>query len=98
MPIVKLSELLGQPETSAFLRGVVARGRYGNAYLFHGPPNDPMGTAALAFARAILCEHGAAPSESQGGLFGAPEPAAEGPADDACGRCPACLKAAALQH
>jgi DNA polymerase-3 subunit delta' len=78
---------------------VVARGRYGNAYLFHGPPGIGNGTAALAFARAILCEHGAAPSESQGGLFGAPEPAAaEGPADDACGRCPACLKAAALQH
>ena len=99
MPIVKLSELLGQPETSAFLRGVIARGRYGNAYLFHGPPGIGKGTAALAFARAILCEHGAPPSESQGGLFGAPEPApADGPADDACGRCPACLKAAALQH
>ena len=37
MPMVSLSELLGQPEVSAFLRGVVARGRYANAYLLHGP-------------------------------------------------------------
>src|SRR5262245_644744 len=60
MELVKLSALLGQPEVSAFLRGVVARGRYANAYLFHGPPGIGKGTAALAFARAILCEHGTA--------------------------------------
>lgn len=99
MPIVKLAELLGQPETSAYLRGVVAGGRISNAYLFHGPPGIGKGTAALAFARALMCEHGAPANDSQGGLFGAPEPAApSGPADDACGRCAACLKSAALQH
>ena len=52
MAIVPLSELLGQPVASAFLRGVVARGRYSNAYLFHGPAGVGKTTAALAFARA----------------------------------------------
>ena len=51
-----LSTLLGQPEVSAFLRGIVGRGRYANAYLFHGPHGVGKCTAALAFARAVLCE------------------------------------------
>ncbi|HEV2104844.1 MAG TPA: DNA polymerase III subunit delta', partial [Candidatus Eisenbacteria bacterium] len=56
MPSVTLARLLGQPEVSTFLRGLVARGRFANAYLFHGPPGTGKGTAALAFARALLCE------------------------------------------
>jgi DNA polymerase-3 subunit delta' len=98
MPAVKLSELIGQPAASAFLRGVVAGGRFANAYLFHGAPGVGKGTAALAFARALLCERGAGRREEPPGLFDAAPPAAAGPADDACGECPACLKAADLQH
>jgi len=98
MASVKLSELLGQPETSAFLRGVVAGGRYANAYLFHGPAGIGKGTAALAFARALLCERGAAAAGPQGGLLGPAPGAAGAPADDACGACAGCLKAGALQH
>ena len=56
MPVVSLAQLLGQPDVSAFLRGIVGRGRHGNAYLFHGPPGVGKGTAALAFARAALCD------------------------------------------
>ncbi len=98
MPAVKLSELLGQPEASAFLRGVVAGGRFANAYLFHGAPGVGKGTAALAFARALLCERGAGRRDAPPGLFDAPAPAAAATADDACGECAACLKAADLQH
>ena len=98
MPVVRLSELLGQPGPSAFLRGVVAGGRFANAYLLMGPAGVGKGTAALAFARALLCdEHGGA--KDQRGLFDEPRPApAAGASDDACGVCPACLKAAQLQH
>ncbi|HVP14337.1 MAG TPA: AAA family ATPase [Terriglobales bacterium] len=81
MPIVKLSELLGRRESADFLRSVVAGGRYANAYLLLGPAGVGKGTAALSFARAILCE-------------GRPGAAA----DDACGVCAACRKAADLQH
>ena len=53
---VKLASLLGQADVSAFLRGIVSRGRYANAYLFHGPAGVGKCTAALAFARAALCD------------------------------------------
>ncbi len=55
MPVVRLSDLLGQPRAATFLRGVVASGRIGTAYLFTGPSGVGKGTAALAFARALLC-------------------------------------------
>src|SRR5437763_4716047 len=93
---VSLSQLLGQDEVSAFLKGVVAGGRFANAYLFHGPAGVGKGTAALAFARALLCERGAGRRAEEPGLFGAAPAAA--PLDDACGECAACLRTATLQH
>jgi len=96
---VTLSSLLGQPEVSAFLKSVVAGGRFGNAYLFHGPAGVGKGTAALAFARAMLCERGAGAHAAAPGLFDAPaSDAPPAPAGDACGSCAACRKAGALQH
>jgi DNA polymerase III subunit delta' len=106
MSAVRLSELLGLPGPSTFLRSVVAGGRYANAYLFTGPTGVGKGTAALAFARALLCETRNR-AQAQGGLFdapgaGAPAPAStgpgSGPADDACGVCAACRKSAQLTH
>ncbi len=103
MPLIALAELLGQPEASRFLRQVVGSGRYGNAYLFHGPSGIGKGTAALAFARAALCDRvpGAAAAEApapDASLFGdaAPAPAAMG--DDACCACAACRKTGQLLH
>ena len=99
MPIVRLADLNGQPAAVEFLRGVVAGGRFANAYLFHGPAGVGKGTAALAFARALLCERGAGAPAAVPGLFDAPTPACGGPpADDACGACAACGKTATLQH
>lgn len=98
---VPLSQLLGQPEVSAFLRGLIARGRYANAYLFHGPAGIGKCTAALAFARAALCERvaGAATTEQEPSLFGEASPAAAAATgDDACGECRNCRMAASLQH
>ena len=102
MPAVALSQLIGQPDVTAFLRGIVGRGRYSNAYLFHGPAGVGKGTAALAFARAALCDRvrGAAPSAPpEASLFSdALAAPAAGTGDDACGECPACIKSAALMH
>jgi DNA polymerase III subunit delta' len=99
MTVVRLSELLGPPGPSTFLRGVVARGRYANAYLFLGAAGVGKGTAALAFARALLCETRNGP-RAQGGLFdeAAAAAPADAPADDACGVCAACQKSAQLTH
>lgn len=100
MPIVRLSELLGQPEVSSYLRRIVGSGRYANAYLLHGPAGVGKGTAALAFARAALCERvpGAAPGPASApeSLFATTPAAASG--DDACGACASCRKSAALAH
>jgi DNA polymerase-3 subunit delta' len=94
-----LATLLGQPEVSAFLRGIVARGRYANAYLFHGPHGVGKGTAALAFARAALCERvsGAAAADAGPSLF-ADAPVAAATGDDACGECRGCRLSGTLQH
>jgi len=99
MTVVRLSELLGQPSPSTFLRGVVAGGRYANAYLFLGAAGVGKGTAALAFARALLCETRNGP-KAQGGLFDevAATATSDAPADDACGACSACQRAAQLTH
>ncbi len=95
-----LSQLLGQPDVSAFLRGIVARGRYANAYLFHGLPGVGKGTAALAFARAVLCERvaGAAPVEAEPSLFGDAPAVSTASPDDACGECRGCRMSCTLQH
>jgi len=99
MAIVRLSELIGQPTASAFLRGVVQSKRYANAYLFHGPSGVGMGTAALSFARALLCERASGARDTGPGLFGGSAPAAPAATlDDACGECSGCLKSVQLQH
>ncbi len=106
MPVILLSELLGQPDAQRFLRHTVASGRYANAYLFHGPAGVGKGTAALAFARALLCEriNGTAGIAATPGRLDATDsgPAGAGGAgaklNDACGECAACRKTAALQH
>ncbi|MCC6348850.1 MAG: hypothetical protein IT347_04555 [Candidatus Eisenbacteria bacterium] len=105
MATVTLSQLLGQPEVTAFLRGIVARQRYANAYLFHGPAGVGKGTAAIAFARAALCERvpGAATFTQRGqaepSLFGdAPAPPPGPAGDDACDECASCTKTARLLH
>ena len=95
-----LSTLLGQPEVSAFLRGIVSRGRYANACLFHGPHGVGKGTAALAFARAALCERvpGAASADRGASLFDETPAIETAPGDDACGECRGCRMTGTLQH
>ena len=108
---VSLSQLLGQDEVSAFLKGVVAGGRFANAYLFYGPAGVGKCTAAFAFARAMLCERGsgaapgapdlfatASPPAKSGKRAPAPPAAAGAERDDACGACAACQKSATLLH
>lgn len=97
MALVTLSELIAQDTPAAFLRRVVVGGRPANAYLLHGPAGVGKGTAALAFARALLCEGRPGAAVADAGLF-APTPVPGAPPDDACGRCAACLKTATLQH
>ncbi|HYM80588.1 MAG TPA: hypothetical protein VEY91_04140 [Candidatus Limnocylindria bacterium] len=96
---VRLSELLAQPAATAFLQGVVASGRYANAYLFQGPAGVGKGTAAFAFARAMLCERTPGGRPSGPDLFATGEPPAPtGRLDEACGVCDGCARSRQLQH
>ena len=96
--IVRLGELLGQENAASFLSGVVRQGRPSTAYLFQGPAGVGKGTAALAFARALLCERNPGARATGEDLFGADQGAATDSAGDACNECPACHKTASLQH
>jgi len=105
VPILRLADILGQPTAASFLKNVVARGRHANAYLFQGPAGVGKGTAALALARALLCERvpgGHAERRGPALFDGAPEVPTRGtgapPPDDACGECSGCHKTADLQH
>ncbi|HKQ57510.1 MAG TPA: hypothetical protein VJY35_06555 [Candidatus Eisenbacteria bacterium] len=98
MSVLRLAELIGQPDAVAFLRGVVSGGRFANAYLFEGPPGVGKGTAALAFARALLCDRVAGAASPSLGLFDAPVESTDTKTNDACGECAACHKTAMLQH
>jgi DNA polymerase-3 subunit delta' len=66
MSLRRISELLAQDDAVRFLKGVVAGGRPANAYLFQGPAGVGKGTAALAFARALLCERRAETGDACG--------------------------------
>jgi DNA polymerase-3 subunit delta' len=103
MPALRFSEIVGQSDAIAYLTRVAAGGRYANAYLLHGPAGVGKGMAAIAFARALMCERGAGSApRPQASLFDAvatPESAApSGPAGDACDACDACGKSRDLQH
>jgi DNA polymerase-3 subunit delta' len=100
MPALLLSEILDQPEAVEFLTRVAASGRYANAYLLHGPAGVGKGSAAIAFARAMMCERGAGHTpKAQASLFeAAPTEAPAVFTGDACGECAACLKSRDLQH
>jgi DNA polymerase-3 subunit delta' len=75
--------VIGQERAVTALRTAVGGGRVAQAYLFHGPEGSGKRAAALALARAVLCE--------RRGTAGAP-------ADDACGECPACLRVRHMTH
>ena len=83
-----LGAVVGQPRAVGVLRAMLAGGRLANAYLFHGPWGVGKTTAALAFARALLCT-------GRGGEGKAGRAEA---AHDACGACPGCHKSLHLQH
>jgi len=78
-----LSRIIGQDRARGVLRQALGSGRIAGTYLFHGPSGSGTRAGALAFAQALLCERRGRPG---------------GPADDACGSCLACTKAARLIH
>ncbi|NBW94353.1 MAG: DNA polymerase III subunit delta', partial [Bacteroidetes bacterium] len=52
-----LESIIGQERVSKSLKRTLSSGRIAHAYLFHGPEGSGKAAAALAFARALQCEH-----------------------------------------
>ena len=60
VPAQGLLEVAGQDVVTRTLRGAIAEGRVGHAYLFFGPRGTGKTTSARLFAKALNCENGPA--------------------------------------
>jgi len=104
---MQFAQLVGQQSAAARLRGMCGQNRLSHALLFLGSEGTGGLPLALAFSQYLVCEKAAgrrnsAKTPAAPSLFGEePEPGSEKTGElppDSCGKCPSCLKAAALSH
>lgn len=101
---MQFEQVIGQQEVKQHLAEMVQHNRLSHALLFLGKEGSGALPLAIAFAQYVVCEKVQGRNNAaQAGpsLFGdepaaAPAPAA--PLSDACGVCPACVKAQQLVH
>jgi len=94
-------EVIGQSWIKERLREMVSQQRLSHALLFLGKEGNGSLPLALAFSQYLVCEKNNPSSQAAGpSLFGDPSavPATPEWGPDACGTCPACVKAAQLIH
>ncbi|RXK81908.1 DNA polymerase III subunit [Filimonas effusa] len=101
---MQFQDVIGQHEVKQHLAEIVQHNRLSHALLFLGKEGSGVLPLALAFAQYVTCTgrsgKSKAPAEASLSMFGeaeAPAVAAE-PLSDACGVCPACIKAKQLIH
>jgi DNA polymerase-3 subunit delta' len=80
------SEVIGQSEIKAKLRGLVKHNRLGHALLLSGPEGAGGLPLALAFSQYLMCDHVVTTN-----------PAGEFPLEN-CNICPACVKSGKMIH
>ena len=95
--------IIGQPGVKHHLAEMVYHNRLSHALLFLGKEGSGALSLAIAFAQYIVCEkvNGKSASNQQGpSLFGDAEQVdvIKKLYDDACGVCPACIKATQMIH
>src|SRR5690242_1952961 len=97
------SKVIGQAQVKQNLVELVQQNRLSHALLFLGPEGSGALPLALAFAQYVVCEKvngKQEPVAAGSSLFGEEPAAAATPIamNDACGVCPACMKASQLVH
>ena len=97
------SKVIGQAQVKQNLVELVQQNRLSHALLFLGPEGSGALPLALAFSQYVVCEKVNGRQETaaaEASLFGGePAPAAKPLAmTDACGVCPACIKASQMVH
>ena len=103
---MKLSEVVGHQETKDRLSELLTADRLPHAMMILGPEGSGGLPLALAIAQNLVCERRSGKKTEDAGLFAArsmfgdPAPVIEetGPLSDACGECPACVKASKFIH
>jgi DNA polymerase-3 subunit delta' len=93
---VRFSDVIGQAAVKESLTGMVKANRLSHALIFLAKDGTGGLPLALAMAQYLVCEKVNNNSTPEASLFGEAEPVAI--PDDACGQCPACLKAADMVH
>ena len=99
---MQFGNITGQSDTKKHLTDLVQQNRLSHALLFMGKEGSPALSLALAFAQYIVCVSSKTEAAVQPGLFGEalgePEPQTRKEPTDACGHCPACVKASQFIH
>ncbi|MBE2231464.1 MAG: hypothetical protein IAE96_12525 [Chitinophagaceae bacterium] len=96
---MSFADIIGQQAVKKQLVELVQHNRLSHALLFLGKEGCGALPLALAFAQYVVCEKAnPRPAAAGPSLFGEEIPAEKIAAADACGVCPACLKAQQLVH
>jgi DNA polymerase III subunit delta' len=93
---VRFSDVIGQASVKESLTGMVKANRLSHALIFLAKDGTGGLPLALAMAQYLVCEKVNNNTTPETSLFGEAEPVVI--PDDACGKCPACLKAADMVH
>ncbi len=103
---MKLSDVVGHQDVKDRLSELLTADRLPHAMMVLGPEGSGGLPLALAIAQNLVCECRSGKKEEDAGLFAPPSmfgdmpavPQNTEPLTDACGECPACLKAAKFIH
>ena len=93
---MRFSDVIGQASVKESLTGMVKANRLSHALIFLAKDGTGGLPLALAMAQYLVCEKVNNNTTPETSLFGEAEPVVI--PDDACGKCPACLKAADMVH
>ncbi|MFZ9661706.1 MAG: ATP-binding protein [Chitinophagaceae bacterium] len=95
---MRFQDIIGQQEVISQLRGMVKENRLSHALFFLSKPGAGGLSLAMALSQYLVCEKINKPEAGSHFLFESIDHSAQSIPDDACGICPACVKASSMIH